>query len=128
MLPLLRSLASAYRHDGVNSVSWLKYGRAQAPGVINAEGEAYNLCMAEQIFTYGTHIVGSDGRYYQVRCLGEPEPAGTWIGWLEFRPMDGSLPVSRTDHETSQPNRDALAYWATGLEPLYLEGAFARAR
>ena len=28
----------------------------------------------------------------------------------------------------SQPNRGALAYWATGLEAAYLEGAFARAR
>jgi hypothetical protein len=84
--------------------------------------------MIEEIFTYETHLAGSDGRHYRVRCLGEQQSGGTWIGWLEFRPVDGSLPVSRTDRETTQPNRDALAYWATGLEPLFLEGAFTRAR
>jgi hypothetical protein len=30
--------------------------------------------------------------------------------------------------ETSQPNRDAIEYWALGLEPIYLEGALARAQ
>lgn len=29
--------------------------------------------------------------------------------------------------ETTQPNRDAVASWAGGLEPIYFEGAFARA-
>jgi hypothetical protein len=33
----------------------------------------------------------------------------------------------RTDRETSQPNREALEYWSTGLEPVYIEGAFQRA-
>ena len=84
--------------------------------------------MAEQIYAYETRLLGSDGRGYRVRCLGEPQPDGTWIGWLEFRPVDGSLPVSRTEPEAAQPNREALAYWAIGLEPVYLEVAFGRAR
>jgi hypothetical protein len=33
-----------------------------------------------------------------------------------------------TDHETSQPNRIAIEYWAGGLEPIYLESALARAQ
>jgi hypothetical protein len=33
-----------------------------------------------------------------------------------------------TEQETSQPNRTAIEYWALGLEPIYLEGAFARAQ
>lgn len=33
----------------------------------------------------------------------------------------------RTGQETSQPNRSALEYWATGLETIYLDGAFKRA-
>jgi hypothetical protein len=33
-----------------------------------------------------------------------------------------------TDQETSQPNRAAVEYWATGLEAVYFEGAFERAR
>ena len=29
--------------------------------------------------------------------------------------------------ETTQPNLEALRYWASGLEPVYLEGALERA-
>jgi hypothetical protein len=36
--------------------------------------------------------------------------------------------ILHTDRETSQPNRAALEYWADGLEPVYLEGALARAQ
>jgi hypothetical protein len=31
-----------------------------------------------------------------------------------------------TDRETTQSSREAVAYWATGLEPIYLEGALKR--
>jgi hypothetical protein len=34
----------------------------------------------------------------------------------------------RTSEETSQPTRDDVAYWASGLEPIYLDGAFRRAK
>jgi hypothetical protein len=43
-------------------------------------------------------------------------------------PMDKRKPTLRTEQETSQPNRVAVEYWASGLEPIYLEGAFARAQ
>ncbi len=55
------------------------------------------------------------------------EADGTWIGWIEFHPLDGEGVFLRTSQETSQPNRAALAYWASGLEPIYFEGAFNRA-
>ena len=42
-------------------------------------------------------------------------------------PADTGGPALRTGRETTQPNRDAVANWASGLEPVYLEGAFARA-
>ena len=32
-----------------------------------------------------------------------------------------------TGRDAVTPDRDALAYWASGLEPIYLDGAFARA-
>jgi hypothetical protein len=48
-----------------------------------------------------------------------------WEGWIEFYPT-GEGTVRVTDRETTQPNRAALEYWATGLEPVYYEGAFAR--
>jgi len=41
---------------------------------------------------------------------------------------DISQPVLRTEQETSQPNRAAIEYWADGLEPIYLDGALARAQ
>jgi len=53
---------------------------------------------------------------------------GTWEAWLEFEPTDASKAAIRTDRETSQSNRQAIDYWASGLEPVYLDGAFARAQ
>jgi hypothetical protein len=41
--------------------------------------------------------------------------------------VDGKT-SKRTGQETSQPDRKALEYWATGLEAVYLEGALARAK
>jgi hypothetical protein len=63
---------------------------------------------------------------YRVFVLGAERSDGTWAGWIEFQPVDGAQRL-RTGQETSQPNRDALVYWATGLEDVYLEGALARA-
>ncbi len=83
--------------------------------------------MAELLQEYATVVVGSDDTTYIVRSFGEERLDGTWIGWLEFRPTDPTKPTLRTDQETSQPNRTAVEYWATGLEPVYFEGAFERA-
>jgi hypothetical protein len=67
----------------------------------------------------------ADGRTHQVSIEGLQRSDGTWAGRIVFR--DGAN-VRRTEQETSQPNRDALEYWATGLEKVYLEGAFQRSR
>jgi hypothetical protein len=67
----------------------------------------------------------AQGQLWDVRVLGQERDDGTWIGWLEFKnPLQGTL---RTDRETTQSNADALTYWATGLELVYLEGALSRA-
>jgi hypothetical protein len=71
-------------------------------------------------------VTTADGTRYVVRVYGQPRTDGTWVGWLEFVAV-GAARVLRTGTETTQPNRAALAYWASGLEPTYLEGAFARA-
>jgi hypothetical protein len=84
--------------------------------------------MAELLQEYLTNVVGADHTNYIVRSYGEERADGTWIGWLEFDPEDGSKPALRTEQETSQPNRMAVEYWASGLEPVYFEGAFDRAR
>ncbi len=65
---------------------------------------------------------------YVVWICGEERVDGTWEGWLEFHPTGTGEGIVRTDRETSQPNRAAIEYWADGLEPIYLEGAFARAQ
>jgi len=85
--------------------------------------------MAELLQEYSTVIVtGPDDTTYTVRSYGEERADGTWIGWIEFEPDDSSKQKLLTDQETSQPNRVAVEYWATGLEAVYFEGAFERAR
>lgn len=90
--------------------------------------------MPQLIHTHTKRVSGPDGALYEARTYGDTQRDGTWIGWLEFRRAardgDGSSSprVLRTDRETTQPDRAALDYWAGGLEPVYLEGAVARAR
>ena len=72
-------------------------------------------------------LEGDDGQVYGlVRVHAEPSATGhIWEGWIEFVTELGQRVV--TDRETTQPSREAVAYWATGLEPVYLEGALQRA-
>ena len=83
--------------------------------------------MAELIQEYSARITSDDGTMYTVRAYGEERSDGTWVGWLEFHPTNGGKPL-RTDQETSQPSRVTVDYWASGLEPIYFEGALARAQ
>ncbi len=84
--------------------------------------------MAELIHEHSTAVLDEEGRKYVVRIWAAERSDGTWEGWLEFDPADGRTEPLQTQRETSQPNRTAISYWATGLEPIYLDGAFARAR
>jgi hypothetical protein len=81
--------------------------------------------MAELIQTYAEVVRDSRGEEFVASAHGGERADGTWEGWIEFRSPSGD--VRRTGRETTQPDRDALRYWASGLEPLYLDGAFARA-
>jgi hypothetical protein len=83
--------------------------------------------MAQLLQEYASTVTGPDDTTYVVRSYGKERLDGTWIGWLEFEPSDAHKPTLKTDQETSQPNRVAVEYWATGLEPVYFEGAFERA-
>lgn len=83
--------------------------------------------MAELLQEYTVVLTTPDDTNYTVRSYGEERNDGTWRGWIEFEPDDTSKPTLSTDQETSQPNRVAVEYWSTGLEPVYFEGAFARA-
>ena len=81
--------------------------------------------MAELIQTYAEVVRDARGVEYTVQAFGEKRAGGNWEGWLEFRSAAGD--VRRTERETTQPNQEALRYWASGLEPVYFDGAFARA-
>jgi hypothetical protein len=80
------------------------------------------------IHEYATVVADADGHTYRARAMGRQRDGRTvWEGWLEFSPAAGGGIVRRSPIETTQPNREALAYWASGVEPVYLEGALARA-
>jgi hypothetical protein len=80
----------------------------------------------ETVHVYDALVGGPDARDYVGRACGRERDDGTWEGWIEFEAPDGSS-VVRTARETTQPNRNDLVYWATGLTPVYLEGALLRA-
>jgi hypothetical protein len=81
----------------------------------------------EVVHRHSDQVKDSHGHIYDVFIYGEPRADDTWEGWIEFLPINESLLARRTGRETTQSNRAALAYWATGLEPLYIAGAFERA-
>jgi hypothetical protein len=86
------------------------------------------MAMEELIHTFVSQITDADGHLYIARAMGRQRKGGTvWEGWLEFAPVGGRGIVRRSQIETTQPNRKALAYWASGIEPVYLEGALERA-
>jgi hypothetical protein len=67
----------------------------------------------------------SDGPVYIAQACGREREDRIWEGWLEFVP-DNDSTVLRSQRETTQPNRAALEYWASGLTPIYLKGALER--
>jgi hypothetical protein len=80
--------------------------------------------MAEVIHVFDATVL-LDGEPYVAQVVGRPD-GHVWEGWIEFASRDGSDAL-RTRRETTQPDRAALAYWATGLSGTYLEGALRRA-
>ena len=84
--------------------------------------------MSSLITELSNSVPGPKGSY-KVRVHGRERKDKTWEGWLEFVPDGGGSAGSLvTDSETSQPNRPALEYWASGLEQIYLDGALKRAK
>jgi hypothetical protein len=79
------------------------------------------------IHVFKSEIADADGHLYVARAVGRARKNGTWVGWIEFTPRGTGGMVRKSPVETTQPNRAALDYWASGLEPVYLEGALERA-
>jgi hypothetical protein len=77
------------------------------------------------VHEFSEGFISPAGIRYTVRVGGQERSDGTWIGWLTF--VGPTIETTRrTGRETTQSNYDHLAYWATGLQPTYLEGAFSR--
>ena len=82
--------------------------------------------MAEVLVQFSEPVGKPGGITYLARACGGEMPDGLWQGWVEFLPLEGGDPI-RSGRETTQPNREDTLYWATGLTPIYLEGALDRA-
>jgi hypothetical protein len=80
--------------------------------------------LAEVLVQFTEPIVAA-GVAYRAEACGAPTSDGLWQGWIEFTPTSGGSSV-RSRRETTQPNRVDAVYWATGLTPIYLEGALQR--
>jgi hypothetical protein len=71
-------------------------------------------------------LIHYGGQTYRPRVYGEPQPDGSWGGWIVFFPLVGG-PAVATDRETTQSTLESLGVWAGGLTAVYLEGALVRA-
>ena len=83
--------------------------------------------MSEILMTYAEPVRDPQGTYV-ARAVGRQGDDGMWEGWIEFVPVNGGSDVIVSGVESRQPAREHLAYWSTGLTPVYLEGALHRAR
>jgi hypothetical protein len=81
----------------------------------------------ERLLQFERPIADATGASYNVSVYGRSRPSDTWQGWLVFeRTTDGKR--FSTDVETTQPNAEAIVYWATGLTDTYFDGALQRAQ
>ena len=83
--------------------------------------------MAQVLLTFDTRVADESGTY-RPRVVGRLADDGMWEGWLEFEPIDRAGDTVIGPVESRQPEREHLTYWATGLTPVYIEGALRRAR
>lgn len=81
--------------------------------------------MAKTLIRFDTLVTHRDGRQYRAHACGRERENGQWEAWLEFEDIQTG-DVLRSQRETTQPNQKYAEYWATGLTPVYLEGALDR--
>jgi hypothetical protein len=70
-------------------------------------------------------LLTSSAGTYRARVYGQLRPDGRWAGSLVFVPLGGGRLIA-TGTETTQSSLADLAYWASGLSEVYLQGALAR--
>jgi len=81
--------------------------------------------MVETLIKFDAPVMHRDGRQYRAWVCGRERPNGQWEAWLEFEDIETGQ-AFRSERETTQPSKKDTAYWATGLTPVYLEGALDR--
>ncbi len=82
--------------------------------------------MDQLLQEFERRITGTNAESYAILLYGRRRPGDTWQGWLVFvRQRDNRR--FATPVETTQPSRDAIVYWASGLEDVYFDGALTRA-
>jgi hypothetical protein len=81
--------------------------------------------MFQPIRDYAPIDVG--GRWYGPRAYGDPQPDGTWKGWLIFFPLIGGDAIAPPQSETTPATWAALTTWANGVGRVYLHGTLERA-
>lgn len=128
----VRRLIATAGGAGVDGPAQLAFDGVRGPAPAAVDGTTYDSNATHDtvgtpvlIHEFAESFVAPDRVAYTVRVWGQARSDATWIGWLTFVPVGGS--VLRTPRETSQSTREHLAYWATGLQPSYVEGAFSRA-
>ena len=83
--------------------------------------------MAEVLLSFDAPVTDESGAYH-ARVVGRRADDGMWEGWLEFDSLGRAGETLVGPVESRQPEREHLTYWATGLTPVYLEGALHRAQ
>ena len=70
--------------------------------------------MSEIILDLPYRVIGTSGEEHYVSVAGDQRPDGQWEAWLEYVPIDESIPLL-TPTETTQTSRSGLVRWAEGL-------------
>src|SRR5258705_12609736 len=82
--------------------------------------------MDDPVHRFSDVVRDPEGRGYGASVHASERIDGFWETWLEFRGLGRDVTL-RTRREPEQPNRRAVLYWASGLQPSYLDGALLRA-
>jgi len=98
----------------------------RAESIVAVRLHVFISAMDEILQHFDVPIRDSNDDLYGIYLYGRSRPNDTWQGWLVFERRRDRVRFA-TPIETTQPNRQAILYWATGLTDTYLEGALTRA-
>jgi hypothetical protein len=76
---------------------------------------------------YAVVLESLGAKHYRAKAIGRVRSDGMWEGRIEFVDFAGDERLP-TGIETIQSKEEAFRYWAAGVGPAYLEGAFNRAK